>query len=131
MVKRYDPEGDDAWMSSRQDGDYVDHSDYAALERELEEAREWKESAMTVFSKLDLQAIGKEIGVKLGEDISPKVLPAIKELKRELEEAERERDRLKGALEEIADYPNQPKHCIYVDYSCRLLEIARKALKEE
>lgn len=97
MAKRYDPEGDDAWMSSRQDGDYVLYSDYAALERELEEAREWKESAMTVFSKLDLQAIGKEIGVKLGEDISPKVLPAIKELKRELEEAERERDRLKGA----------------------------------
>ena len=38
-----------------------------------------------------------------------------------------ENRRLREALEEIADYPNQPKRCIYVDYSCRLLEIARKA----
>ncbi len=67
-----------------------------------EELRQWKESAMTVLSKIDLQAIGKEIGVKLGEDISPKVLPAIKELKRELEEAERESDRLTMIAEEIS-----------------------------
>jgi hypothetical protein len=67
-------------------------------------------------------------------EISPGALLAkaqadLADLRARLEEAERERDRLKGALEEIADYPNRPKHCIYVDYSCRLLEIARKALE--
>lgn len=40
----------------------------------------WKESASKVFKNLDLQAIGKTLGIGLGEDISVNVLPKIKEL---------------------------------------------------
>lgn len=50
-----------------------------------EELRQWKESAMTVLSKIDLQAIGKEIGVRIGHDVSTEILPWIKNAKAELE----------------------------------------------
>jgi hypothetical protein len=40
MVKRYDPEGIDAYMAIREEGGYVDFADYAALSAERDRLRE-------------------------------------------------------------------------------------------
>lgn len=40
---------------------------------------DWKESAMKVWP--DMQAIGKELGVSLGDTVHDKILPEIKRLK--------------------------------------------------
>ena len=64
----------------------------AAKEAELADLRQWKESAMEVFAKIDLQEVGKEIGVRLGHDISPAILPWIINVKAELAERNRELD---------------------------------------
>lgn len=45
-----------------------------------QELTEWKESASKVFKNLDLQAIGKTLGIGLGEDVSTNVLPKVKGL---------------------------------------------------
>ena len=47
---------------------------------QTQELQDWKESASKVFKNLDLQAIGKTLGIGLGEDVSTNVLPKIKEL---------------------------------------------------
>lgn len=44
----------------------------------------WKESASKVLNNLDLQAIGKELGVQMGKDVSTEVLPGIKKLKEQM-----------------------------------------------
>lgn len=46
---------------------------------ELEQLRAWKESAMSVMP--DYQAIGKALGVKLGESVHDKILPGVERLK--------------------------------------------------
>ena len=68
---------------------------------ELADLRNWKESAMEVFAKIDLQAIGKEIGVRLGHDISPAILPWIVKVKAELAEKERELDEAVELLKDL------------------------------
>ena len=47
---------------------------------QTQELQDWKESASKVFKNLDLQAIGKTLGIGLGEDVSVNVLPKIKEI---------------------------------------------------
>jgi DNA repair exonuclease SbcCD ATPase subunit len=56
---------------------------------------------MLVLSKIDLQAIGKEIGVRLGHDISPAILPWIRNTKAELAERNRELDDAVELLEAL------------------------------
>lgn len=51
-------------------------------EDELKELRAWKESAMRVMP--DFQAIGKELGLKLGDTVHDKILPAIINYKKQL-----------------------------------------------
>lgn len=51
------------------------------LRERNEELAAWKESAMQVMNDLNLQAIGDELGFKLGSSIAPQILPAIKKLK--------------------------------------------------
>jgi len=58
-----------------------------AAEKERNELKAWKEEAMEVMNKLDLQAIGKELQIPLGSEISSQVLPGIKNLKSTLDEA--------------------------------------------
>lgn len=41
----------------------------------------WREEAKEVFRKINLQDVGKELDIPLGEDIAPKILPKILELK--------------------------------------------------
>jgi hypothetical protein len=49
---------------------------------ELEDLRRWKAETMQVLASFDLQAIGKEIGLPLGTNIGPQILPYIRTLKR-------------------------------------------------
>ena len=51
------------------------------LRERNEELSAWKESATQVMNDLNLQAIGDELGFKLGSSIAPQVLPAIKKMK--------------------------------------------------
>jgi hypothetical protein len=51
----------------------------------IAELEEWKASAMGVMNGIDIQAVGQELGIGLGEDIGPKILPGIRALKLMLE----------------------------------------------
>ncbi len=63
-----------------------DYFDEAAQENR--ELREWKESAMEIMRNIDLQGCAKVIGLKLGEDISDKILPALKRITERVKELE-------------------------------------------
>jgi len=56
---------------------------------ERDKLKDWKESALVEFSKIQTQEIGKEIGAILGSSIHEQILPAIKNLKNECNEAKR------------------------------------------
>lgn len=71
------------------------------LQDELEELRQWKRQAIEVMPPY--QEIGKLIGVKLGESIHDKILPAIERLTLERDIAEgRNRDHV-AAFKRIID----------------------------
>jgi hypothetical protein len=59
----------------------------AGLLAEIDRLKRWKSEQMAVESSWDPQAIGQELGLPLGSDIRPQILPAIVDLKRELAEA--------------------------------------------
>lgn len=85
----------------------------SSMQEELQQLRDWKESAMKVMNDIDLQECGKVIGVKLGHDVSPEILPALK--------------RLRAALEEIKDQSSEwesPTHN-------RITDIATEALNKQ
>lgn len=48
------------------------------LQRQVDELRKWKESALAVMP--DMQAIGKALKIPLGQSIHDKILPAIRQL---------------------------------------------------
>ena len=56
-------------------------------EKELEELKAWKEEAIEVMNKLQLQEIGKELQLPLGSDIPSQILPEIKRIKAITDEA--------------------------------------------
>ncbi|MDP9954719.1 hypothetical protein J2X97_000356 [Epilithonimonas hungarica] len=47
------------------------------LLKQRDELQAWKESASTILNNIDLQKVGKLIDVKLGDDVSDKILPFI------------------------------------------------------
>lgn len=59
--------------------------EYAPLSQ-LEELKRWKAEALSVMP--DMQAIGKAIGVPLGQSIHDKILPAIQQLSKEQQQRE-------------------------------------------
>jgi|GEM_PF-5244355 len=58
-----------------------------AAEAERDTLKAWKESSMKEWADLDIQGIGKALGVRLGDSIPLSVLPKIQELKAQLAEA--------------------------------------------
>lgn len=58
---------------------------FQAPTKDLED---WKESSLRVMKELNLQAIGYELGLKLGSSIAPQVLPEIMGLKERVHELE-------------------------------------------
>jgi len=79
----------DAAICSQEEYDsyeaYIDSlEDHARkLERERDEALQWKREQMLVESQWDAQAVAKELGMPAGADIRKNILPAIQQLKRE------------------------------------------------
>lgn len=59
-----------------------------SVDADLQQLRDWKESAMLVMP--DYQAIGKAIGVKLGESVHDKILPWILKQKQQSVDAGKE-----------------------------------------
>lgn len=57
------------------------------IERERDTLARWKEEMMYVESKWEARAVGKELGLRAGQDIRPNILPAIVRLKKERDEA--------------------------------------------
>ena len=55
----------------------------AELRARVAEFEAWKESALAIENLWDVQAVGREIGVDLGEPIRSQILPYIKRLKEE------------------------------------------------
>jgi len=60
----------------------------AELRARVAELEAWKESALAIENLWDVQAVGREIGVDLGEPIRSQILPYIKRLKAALAERE-------------------------------------------
>jgi DNA repair exonuclease SbcCD ATPase subunit len=57
----------------------------AALKKEAEQLRGWKESQLEVEATWNPQHVAKALGIPLGESIRPQILPRIADLKREIE----------------------------------------------
>lgn len=60
------------------------------FEKELNDLIEWKKSAMNIFSEIDLQAIGKELNIGLGQSVSENLLGKI--------QLHTEKNRIEGVL---------------------------------
>ncbi|OYD42311.1 hypothetical protein ACF3OC_08505 [Sphingobacterium cellulitidis] len=71
---------------------------------QTQELQDWKESASKVFKNLDLQAIGKTLGIGLGEDVSTNVLPKINELQEQNAELVNALHVIKN-LQSLIEYP--------------------------
>jgi NAD(P)H-dependent flavin oxidoreductase YrpB (nitropropane dioxygenase family) len=84
-------------------GAYLDSlEDHARkLERERDEALQWKREQMLVESQWDAQAVAKELGMLAGADIRENILPAIQKLKRERDEAREKIDAISKRAEAI------------------------------
>jgi hypothetical protein len=65
------------------------------LERERDEALQWKKEMLLVDSQWDEQAVGRLLGLKLGESIKANIEPSLRELLRERDEAREELAALK------------------------------------
>ena len=65
------------------------HNYRTALFREVipgeGDLRRWKDEAMQVLNDINLQEIGKELGLPLGTNIGPQILPKIREYRALLE----------------------------------------------
>lgn len=57
-----------------------DEAPYKSLIQELKDLRAWKESAMALESTWDEQAVGKLLGLKVGDNIRPAIEPGIRKL---------------------------------------------------
>lgn len=57
-----------------------------ARDKKIEQLEAWKEPASQVMNQIDLQAVGKELDVPLGEGIAPHILPGIQKMKDGLRE---------------------------------------------
>ena len=65
-------------------------SDIQELQKEVSNLIEWKKSAMNIFSEIDLQAIGKELNIGLGQSVSENLLSKI--------QLHTEKNRIQGVL---------------------------------
>jgi len=65
-------------------------SDLQELQKEVSNLIEWKKSAMNIFSEIDLQAIGKELNIGLGQSVSENLLSKI--------QLHTEKNRIEGVL---------------------------------
>jgi hypothetical protein len=74
------------------------------LQREIDELKDWKESALVEFNKIQTQEIGKEIGTILGSSIHEQILPAIKNLKIERDDARKQNAKLRDIAEWFANH---------------------------
>ena len=69
-------------------------------EARVTELEAWKDSAMQVMNAVDLQGIAKELGLPLGVDIPPCIIPGIRKFK---EAAEQAVAKERATLREIID----------------------------
>lgn len=60
----------------------------ATLQARVVELEQWKREAVHVIQGLNMQELGKEIGVPLGKQVTPEVLPSVKQLKSRIYELE-------------------------------------------
>jgi hypothetical protein len=81
------------------------------IQREQNELKDWKESALVEFNKIQTQEIGKEIGAILGSSIHDQILPAIKNLKIERDEARKQNAKLRNIAEKAIDCVTHTDDC--------------------
>lgn len=55
----------------------------AKLKAKVRELQAWKRGALKVLNAIDEQAIGQELGLRVGDTVSASILPGIKRLKAE------------------------------------------------
>jgi hypothetical protein len=71
-------------------GERVLEQHVTKLERENAELREWKRQQLQLWSDLDLQKVGTELGVVLGTPVAENILPGIKNLKEDIGKLKRQ-----------------------------------------
>lgn len=80
-----------AHPDNEENSEFADRiSDLEELQKEVSNLIEWKNSAMNIFSEIDLQSIGKELNIGLGQSVSENLLSKIK--------LHTEKNRIEGVL---------------------------------
>jgi hypothetical protein len=64
-------------------------ADVPQLQAKIAELKNWKSEASKILDDLKLQEVGKELGLTVGTDIAPHILPGIQKLKNRLEKTRR------------------------------------------
>ena len=68
-----------AHPDNEENSEFADRiSDLEELQKEVSNLIKWKNSAMNIFSEIDLQSIGKELNIGLGQSVSENLLSKIK-----------------------------------------------------
>ena len=96
----------------------------AAIQREADGLRHWKAEALAVEAEWDVQAVAAALGLKPGDSIRARILPAILQLQREAEEM---REALEGLVAAVVKDSNE--HGIS-GYTGARLSDARAALSQ-
>ena len=77
--------------------------DTGVTSEDYDRLTDWKESMMKVHNELDLQGIGKALGLPLGSSIAPQVLPKVKVLIEQNTELVEMLERAKLEFEQFRD----------------------------
>jgi hypothetical protein len=115
-------------------------TELAAAHAEIVELKAWKESALLVESRWDVQKVGKLLGLTLGQDIRPNIQPRVEAMQAEIarlrEALEQERVQHAGCLTAAEGHTSDP--AIQGQYGWSLayqktleLRIAYDGLREE
>ncbi len=109
ILRRYKRDGTSGLDSRLDLVGFEYHEIKTPKDTELEDLRRWKAEAMQVLAELNAQEIGKEMGLTIGQAVTPRILPYIRSLKAKLETA-------KGGLTQVerneaAALLDAVKHC--------------------
>lgn len=79
QFRKYNPQTIGETETAFDYGNYIDWLDeqHSQLLKQRDELQACKNSAMKIMCNIDLQKVGKLIGVRLGDDVSTEVIPFI------------------------------------------------------
>jgi len=97
----------------------------AELEKEVERLSQWKTQMLIVESSWDVQAIGKLLNLKWGDNIRKNIEPEIQKLKQQAAAGQRAVEKYNELISHVeTKHPNETRHETAIRY---IIEKERKA----